>query len=125
MDLLSILIVILIIVLIIDAILTNNNEHFWEPSCTGSKAGNCYHLSERNCLKYANCGLCLQDGKTECVPGDVNGPYFKEDCAYWKKTDDYDKYLFEGQEVRISPPTTAYYPEYEQRWVSNGVRAML
>jgi hypothetical protein len=129
MNLLMLVLLFLIVILINKS---NLQEPFWEPSCEGSACSDCYHLSMRDCMKYANCGLCITNSRgikdaprIECVPGDPNGPFFKEDCDQWKKTDSYDKYIFDGKEVMISPPTTAFYPEFEQRWVSAPVRGMM
>jgi len=85
----------------------------------------CYKLNQRDCMKYANCGLCLKNGRKECVPGDTQGPFFKEDCEGWMHTDYYDRHIFNEKVVTISPPWSKFYPDYEVRYPSPKSRATL
>lgn len=46
--------------------------------------GQCGYLGDYDCATCINCGTCITaNGYKECVPGDVNGPYFREDCNQW------------------------------------------
>ena len=76
-------------------------------------------------MKYSNCGLCLKDGKQECIPGDVQGPLFKEDCEGWQHTNYYDRHIFGEKVVTLSPPWSKFYPDYEARYPSPTSRATL
>lgn len=46
-----------------------------------------------NCTR---CGYCVSDkGNGECVPGDIRGPYFRDDCIYWEYNPFYKRrYVF-------------------------------
>lgn len=42
----------------------------------------CGFLTRAQCGNCVNCGYCYDyRGRGQCVPGDENGPYFREDCA--------------------------------------------
>lgn len=42
----------------------------------------CGEKSRGGCNNCVNCGYCLTpNGHGECVTGDENGPYFREDCV--------------------------------------------
>lgn len=90
------------------------SEHdSWDQLSVGRKALDCYSLSNRDCMKYQNCGLCLKHGKMSCIPGDAKGPLFKQDCEQWKHTGYYDRYIFGEKVLTVSPPWSKVYPEYE------------
>ena len=45
---------------------------------------NCGYKSKYKCANCVNCGYCITpNGYGECVPGDSNGPYFRNDCVYY------------------------------------------
>ena len=45
----------------------------------------CDNMNPYNCKSCVNCGLCYEyDGTVSCVPGTIDGPYFRKDCQYWK-----------------------------------------
>ena len=52
---------------------------------------NCGDLGRYDCNDCVNCGYCYTpDGYGECVPGDINGPFFRKDCtAYEYNANDY------------------------------------
>jgi len=65
----------------------------------------CGELNRPQCNNCTNCGYCVTpNGNGECVPGDSNGPYFREDCvAYEYNAPDYtvnrvypDMYLYDN-----------------------------
>ncbi len=86
----------------------------------------CYRLNGKNCLKYANCGLCLKDGEVNCIPGDDQGPFFKEDCMGWLNTNIFDNHIFNDERVlRGYPPWNMFYPTDEARYPSPTVRSSL
>ena len=85
----------------------------WDPLSVGKRAVDCYTLDNAKCLEYNNCGLCLDNKNTKCVPGDENGPYFKQNCRGWMHTDNYDRYIFGERVTTITPPWSYMYADYE------------
>ncbi len=102
-----------------------NYDGAWDPLAVGQTSNDCYNLSKRDCMKYSNCGLCMKDGKMECIPGDEHGALFKEDCEKWIYTNYYDRHIFGEKVVTVSDPWNAFYPEYEARYPSPTSRATL
>jgi hypothetical protein len=50
--------------------------------------GSCGELGKYNCNKCTNCGYCYTpNGGGECVPGDADGPFFREDCVAYEYND--------------------------------------
>lgn len=44
----------------------------------------CGGLGYHNCGSCQNCGYCISpSGTSQCVDGDINGPYFRKDCSSW------------------------------------------
>lgn len=86
MNYLSVFLIILIIIFLYNK-LTKNNENF--TSCA-----NCGYFDELECGSCPTCGFCIApDGSGECVPGDINGPYFRSDCMIWKHPHQFKRYL--------------------------------
>ncbi len=55
----------------------------------------CNWRSRRTCSKCLNCGYCeTAQGVGECVPGDANGPFFRNDCVTWQYGDAYQYYPY-------------------------------
>jgi hypothetical protein len=103
-----------------------NAEHNeWDPASVGHKALDCYSLNKRDCMKYSNCGLCLKDGNQQCVPGDVQGPLFKDGCEQWMHTNYYDRFIFGERVLTVSPPWSKQYRDYEVVYPSPTSRATL
>ena len=45
----------------------------------------CGKLGQFRCNNCANCGYSISSsGKGECVPGDLAGPYFRDDSILWR-----------------------------------------
>lgn len=64
--------------------------HSYYPYRYCSKCG---YKSRRKCADCTNCGYCLPyRGPGECVPGDNNGPYFRQDCMVWEYNSPYNDY---------------------------------
>ena len=97
----------------------------WDPLWVGKKSNDCYSLNNRDCMKYSNCGLCDQFGRLECVPGDEQGPLFKDNCSQWIHTNYYDRHIFGEKVVTATPSWSQFYPEYELRYPSPTSRATL
>lgn len=95
-----------------------DNLCYQELRFMGKRTSDCYKLDKRDCMKYDNCGLCLEDGKMQCVPGDVDGPFYKETCDHWMHTDSFDRHIFGERVTTISPPWSKFYPDYETKWPS-------
>lgn len=105
---------------------SDDGEGFlWDPLWKGKRALDCYNLNKRDCMKYSNCGLCLKDGKSKCVPGDEQGPLFEENCEHWVHTNYYDRHIFDEKVTRISRPFDYHYPEYEVMYPSPTSRSAL
>ena len=102
-----------------------SDNSYWDPDWVGKRSLDCYKHNKRECMKYSNCGLCIKDGKMQCIPGDVQGPLFKEDCEDWMYNNYYDRYIFGEKVVTVSPPWSKFYPDYEARYPSPHVRSTL
>lgn len=77
------------------------------PSC-GTK-------SRKSCSKCLNCGFCVtSDGHGECVPGDSNGPYFRDDCMYWEYGYNYADSFYPYSHIFPSAHGHLMYPYF--RW---------
>lgn len=116
--------IILIIILSLIAVYiasNNKNEHFstastqWDPQWMGRTSDDCYSEYNTSCMNYSNCGLCLGRGTAKCVPGDINGPFFNNQCDGWAHTDYYDRHLFGEKVVTVTPHWSKFYPEYEYK----------
>lgn len=89
---------ILVIIIIFVLLYRKNYEHFYYYGPRICQ--NCGHHNARSCMSCVNCGLCVPyNGTAECIPGNFNGPYFRDDCIYWKygnktMTPYTSKYLF-------------------------------
>jgi len=85
----------------------------WHLRWIGPRSKDCYTETSKDCLKYMNCGLCHKFGKARCIPGDVHGPLFTENCDFWQHTDFYDNKIF-GQKVETTlAPWSRAYSDYE------------
>jgi len=103
----------------------SKESNYWGLQDMGIKAKDCYALSNKDCMNYSNCGICYKDGKGMCIPGDVQGPLFKEDCEQWQYTNFYDRHIFGERVTTITPPWNKFYSEYEARYPSPISRATL
>lgn len=114
---------------VFDRVNEGKNNDYWDNLAHNlegtKKADDCYKLNQRDCLKYYNCGLCMKDGVKECIPGDEQGPLFKEDCQGWIYTNYYDKFIFRDKCTTKTRPWNTFYPEYEARYPSPISRATL
>lgn len=104
----------------------DNKEHFqWDPLWVGKTSLDCYGETPRDCMTYSNCGLCRQNGKQVCMPGDNQGPFFNEGCDTWKHTDYYDRHIF-GEKVTTTSRDWSYrVPDYAIYYPSTVSRATL
>lgn len=112
----ELLLLFIVICLIFFLVKENNKEHLehfqWDPLWVGNQSLDCYGETPRDCMKYSNCGLCYQYGKKTCMPGDINGPFFKEGCDAWKHTDYFDRHIF-GEKVLTTRRDWSYrIPEF-------------
>jgi hypothetical protein len=99
----------LIIIFLVLLINFNQIENFY-TGYIGSNyflpryCGYCGYQNIYECKNCTNCGVCTTaDGRSECINGDITGPYFREDCVSW--------------EYQQQPPTTqvlvpSYYPTH-------------
>ena len=102
---------------------SENDE--WDLKWVDKRSKDCYEHTERDCMKYSNCGLCLRDGKSNCIPGDYHGPLFKEGCERWIHTDYRDRHIFGEKVVTMTPPHDYAYTDYEAWYPSPTSRATL
>ena len=73
-------IIITIIIIIIILFIQNKKEYF-HTNFRQRYCGNCGKLGRLSCNDCVDCGYCTTyDGRSECVPGDERGPYFRDDC---------------------------------------------
>jgi len=65
----------------------NNYESF--DGSVGHICTCCNNKDNRQCLQCENCGICVnKNKKSQCVKGDVHGPYSKTiTCDKWKHSD--------------------------------------
>lgn len=102
-----------------DHLAQGKENNSWNQLRQGRNAVDCYKLTGRQCMKYSNCGLCTDNDKVvQCIPGDEQGPLFKENCDLWHYTNYYDRYQFESKVPNTSYPWSKFYPDYETRWPS-------
>ena len=114
-----IIVILIVVILFFISKRTDKTENFWSPLHKGPRSLDCYKLSKGDCMKHANCGLCLKDRKLTCIPGDYNGPFFKEDCLGWIHTNTHDRHMFDGERIRRRvPPWSMFYPTYGARYPS-------
>ncbi len=73
----------------------------------------CGYLNKRSCLGCTNCGICITpNGYSECVPGGPDGPYFRNDCVYWR----YGKSYYPYSSIHSTISSPSIYPR--RRWRS-------
>lgn len=102
-----------------------SDNSLWDPVWTGKTANDCYALNKGTCTKYSNCGLCLKNGDFTCVPGDEQGPLFKDGCVRWMYTNYYDRYPFNKKTTTIVPDWSYFYSDYEIKFPSPVSRSAL
>ena len=115
---------IMLLCVMLMSINVGKKEHFqWEPKWEGAVSRDCYTEKPGNCLKYSNCGICLnncdKDGnfkKSKCMPGDINGPLFTETCNKWKYSN-YDT-MYDETVTDVTDPWSKRYTTYESVWPS-------
>jgi hypothetical protein len=142
---------ILFIFLILYYLYNTSNEHYqsipqyannqiWNPrwisnfdvydgiSIQDSKiTSDCYSLDKNQCLRTSNCGLCHNNynNKMECVPGDEDGPLFKDNCEKWIYTNNYDRFIYGNKIIDIVDPTTKLcneqYPGLPTSWARSTI----
>ena len=124
------LLIILLVAVIIGAIILNKGEGYqdlpqytnnqiWNPKWVSNYrlydsdpiqdskiTSDCYTLTNDQCIKSPNCGLCHSEynDKLECVPGDDNGPLFKSNCKKWIYTNYFDRYIYGNKEISVVDP---------------------
>lgn len=128
--------VIIIIIILLFILFGQGTEYFdpdkmandemsneWDPLYVSEQSDNCYGLSEKDCMKYSNCGLCHQKGKKSCVFGNVDGPFFKEGCDGWTYTNYYDRHIFNEAVTQTVPSWDKFYNNMYEVWYPSPVVA--
>jgi hypothetical protein len=110
-----------------DKIDAGQHNDSWNQSQFGQNFVDCYNLPPNKCLNYSNCGLCIKNGHPpKCIPGDEQGPLFKEGCDKWAYGDYYDRNNFAEKVVRVVDPWDKFYPtDYEASYPSPISRSAL
>jgi hypothetical protein len=93
--------IIICLIIIFFLININKSEDFYVGSnyFLPKYCGYCGYQNIYECKNCTNCGVCTTaDGRSECINGDITGPYFREDCMSW--------------EYQQQPPTTQYLMPY-------------
>lgn len=112
---------------VFDRIKESANNDDWNQLRNGQRSVDCYNVPLDKCTKYSNCGICLtNNNKPECVPGDNEGPLFKETCDKWVHTD-YDARHGLAQTItNVVDPWSKYYAhDYEASFPSPTSRSAL
>jgi len=71
---------------------------------------NCGYFNLSDCARCVSCGWCISKNSAQCIPGDIRGPYFRDDCLQWKYH--YRNYIFPF----IYPYYHYTYPVYRRRY---------
>jgi len=127
------IIVVIIILYIISTQFTDNGgyrnkniveENFDIIGYPRSWCRSCGYRSRATCGNCQNCGYCInRQGYGECVPGDNDGPYFRQDCAYYEYNNAdplsvmYPDYIYPYTSLNYVN-TYPYYPNYPYRYSS-------
>lgn len=71
----------------------------------GHNCTQCVGKNLGKCINCSNCGYCMKDenGKSECTPGDLYGPYNNKNCTMWYYHDPFSRELFYRKNRRIKP----------------------
>lgn len=119
----------LIFLIILLIWLCRNNrrrEGFYDLTSLGCTCGDCYYKKPRECLSCGNCGICIRGPYATCVPGDVEGPFFREQCEKWMYKDQKHGKVASEDKIIKSRPWNWMNPALRQtRWVSPVFRATL
>jgi len=91
METINLILLILIIAVIVKIVLCSDTVHRTDSEKLAivpkriipQYCSNCGDLNTATCSTCSNCGVCVTDGVAKCVDGDVNGPYFRQDCDSW------------------------------------------
>ena len=104
-----ILLITIFLFMLIIAIIQYGNEYFsnipQNIRCnTCNTCNTCDYKSKLECSSCKNCGYCYKNNEVDsygnCVVGDMNGPYFENDCSKWE---------YAGN-ILLSQSSPYYYP---------------
>lgn len=59
----------------------------------GTRCFECKNKTFGECMECSDCGYCLSEGNSQCMKGDVHGPY-KGDCIRWIHNDPWSSHQF-------------------------------
>mgnify|MGYP007128599256 CR=1 FL=1 len=123
----NVIVWIIIIIIVLYLISTQYNkidENFDIIGYPRSFCRSCGYKSRATCGNCQNCGYCVnRQGFGECVPGDNNGPYFRQDCVYYEYNNAnplsvmYPDYIYPYTSLDYVN-TYPYYPNYPYRYSS-------
>jgi hypothetical protein len=92
----------------------NNKEGFFTGVNYKNYCSSCGWKNRSTCGNCINCGYCVTpSGKGECVAGDSRGPYFREDCMFYKYGRPYYGYPLD----HIYPADRIKYVYPKRRWM--------
>lgn len=118
-----------IIILVIIVIYLNWEpimEPFYDLTHLDPNCLDCYSKSGEHCMDCANCGICIINGKGKCLPGDLEGPYYTEECDKWIYQDKKSGKESKIRKTVLNKPWNHFYPQLNLvRWSSPVFRARL
>ena len=95
--------VVCILLYLIGYILSEDNFMEYFSLEYGHNCEKCKGLKLGKCINCSNCGFCMNKGKSDCVPGDLYGPYINRKCGMWYYHDPFSRELFYRKNKRIKP----------------------
>lgn len=79
----------------------------------------CGNKNMAQCNDCIDCGVCkTPDGDVECVPGDIYGPYFREDCVDYEYGNMYP-YYWDSDDWNYW--NTTYYPNRDHYFTNREI----
>jgi hypothetical protein len=95
----KIITIILIIIFFICITYFNKNQYYENFNLldTGTETNDCSSKTLKSCTNYSNCGIAtMLDGSKECIPGDIEGPFYSLNTQFdkWTYRDEYDGTIF-------------------------------
>ena len=105
--------IIFLLLLLIFFSRNKNRESFYASKFSGRYCSGCGSKNRHKCSKCVNCGYCIPtNAPPSCVPGDVQGPYFREDCYHYEYMYPYSSKVGRHEGIISYFPNFGYYPHY-------------
>ena len=105
--------IILLLLIVILYFKKKNIEQFITSKFSGKYCTGCGSKNRHKCSKCINCGYCFpQKAHPSCVPGDAQGPYFRDDCVQYEYMYPQSSLLKKNQGVLSLQSMFGIYPYY-------------